>query len=365
MRELGKVTADRPEQADCEGTDIKLQKDDEALDKPKRRRTHKRGLGPDDTPAYVRAWLKDKQETSVMRSVVHALATVALILLSATGYCFGVYAIGTSSGSPALISATMVLGYLLTIVIIARQQRAMENMVHDGSHGNWYQASKRVNDGLVDTLVATPVLSSVATYWKFHREHHGAYGGHDDPCRRRFDAMGIYNIDLSTPFKIAVAVVRWLPDYNAEYYREIGSISRGIFAKFAVWHLAVFILPVAVIAFAMLDMSAITALAVGFLAWVAFWMIPFTLTLPVIRSIAEAEEHDYNRGDTEFDTTFTNSGFWHRLLFHPAGDAFHLIHHMYPKIPARVHGEVHKYLMENDPKYRSSLHRSNVLKIIK
>lgn len=325
------------------------------------RRGHKRGLGPDDTPADTRVWLKGKEETSVGRSVAYALATVAFIPLFSAAYCFGVYLVGAFSGSTGLTAIAAAIGYMLTIVAIARQQRAMENMVHDGAHGNWHRASKKINDRLVDAIVAVPVLSSVATYWKFHRDHHGAYGGHDDPCRRRFDALGIYDIDLSTPWKIAVAVLRWLPEYNAEYYREIGSIAGSLFARFVAWHLVVFILPFTGIAFVVLDVSGGSALAVGFLAWIAFWMIPFTLPLPVIRSIAEAEEHDYDRADTEFDTTFTNSGVWHRVLFHPAGDAYHLIHHMYPKIPARVHGEVHRYLMANDPKYRHSLHRTRVL----
>jgi len=30
-----------------------------------------------------------------------------------------------------------------------------------------------------------------------------------------------------------------------------------------------------------------------------------TALLPVLRSVAEAEEHDYDRAATEFDTTFT------------------------------------------------------------
>lgn len=329
------------------------------------RRGHKRGLGPDDTPVYVRAWLKEKEETCVVCSVVHAISTIAFIPLLAAAYCFGVYMVGALSDSAILIMTAAIFGYVLTIVAIARQQRAMENMVHDGSHGNWYRASKKINDQLVDALVAVPVLSSVATYWPFHRDHHGAYGGHDDPCRRRFDAMGIYNIDLSTPWKITVAVLRWLPEYNAEYYREIGSLAGSLIGKFAVWHLVVIILPVTVMAYMTLDVSAITALALGVVAWVAFWMIPFTLPLPVIRSIAEAEEHDYDHADTEFDTTYTNSGFWHRVLLHPAGDAYHLIHHMYPKIPGRIHGDVHKYLMANDPKYRHSLHRTHVLETVK
>lgn len=334
-------------------------------EKPKHRRAHKRGLKPVDTPASVRAWIKEKEKTSVARSVVHALTTIAFIPLVAAAYCLGVYAIGTLSGSFAFTTTTAVLGYMLTIMAIARQHRAMENMVHDGSHGNWHRSSKKINDWLVDALVALPVLSSVGTYWPFHRDHHGAFGGHDDPCRRRFDAMGIYDIDLSTPWKIAVAVLRWLPEYNAEYYKEIGSLAGSVFAKFAAWHLIMFIFPITLIAFTGFEMSAINAFALSFVAWVAFWMIPFTLPLPVIRSIAEAEEHDYDRADTEFDATFTNSGFWHRMLFHPAGDAYHLIHHMYPKIPAWAHGDVHKYLMANDPKYRQSLHRTRVLETVK
>lgn len=85
-------------------------------------------------------------------------------------------------------------------------------------------------------------------------------------------------------------------------------------------------------------------------------------TLPVLRSIAEAEEHDYTLGDTEFETTFTNRGVLHRWLIHPWNDEFHQIHHQFPSIAQREHRKVHVLLMSLDEAYRRSLHRTGILR---
>lgn len=322
---------------------------------------YKRGLGPDDTPDERRGWLKNMEETCVWCSALEALFTIASVPMISAVFCTAIWWLSVTHMPIWMMSVFAIIGYVVVITVIARQQRVMELMVHDASHGCWHRASKWINDLLADWLIAVPVLSSVKRYWSSHRPHHGAYGGHLDPCRKRFEAMGLGHLDLSTSWKITWAVLRWLPQYNAEYYREIGSLSFAQFGKFVLWHVAVLMAPLAVGFMVFTDMTVVEAFPVAFVFWVLFWMIPSTLSLPVIRSIAESEEHDYDRGDNEYDTTYTNRGFWHRVLFHPANDAYHLIHHMYPNIPMRVHHKVHKYLMQNDPKYRSSLHRTQIL----
>jgi len=204
-------------------------------------------------------------------------------------------------------------------------------------------------------------MSRVERYWQSHRVHHGTYGTHEDPCRRRFQEMGTSNVDLSTRWNVIRAVLRWLPQYNMTYYREIGGLSLKQWFSFCAWHSVVFIAPISIGCWAGGPAEGVSAIAVAIVVWIVFWMIPATAILPVLRSIAETEEHDYDLGETEFETTFTNTGWWHKVLIHPKNDAYHLVHHMFPNIPERVHHKVHKLLMQHDPQYRSSLHRKGVL----
>jgi fatty acid desaturase len=276
-------------------------------------------------------------------------------------YIFTVTRMIEYSENGALAFVMSAIGYALAATVIGRQQRGLELMVHDASHGAWHRSNRWLNNALANIIVAYPVLSSVEAYWASHRIHHGQYGSHIDPCRQRFAAMGLPHLDLSTRWKIAMAVVSWLPSYNAAYYKEIGSQELRQWAHFGAWHGIVFIIPAAIFFWSYLGHEPVGAGALAFLVWVFFWMLPALVFLPVIRSIAESEEHDYDRGQTEFETTYTNNGWLHRLLFHPKKDAFHLIHHMFPNIPERKHQRVHEVLMEHDKKYRAALHREQVL----
>ncbi len=91
------------------------------------------------------------------------------------------------------------------------------------------------------------------------------------------------------------------------------------------------------------------------------WVIAMFFILPIVRSIAEVSEHDYDRHDTVIGTTYNNIGFWDHILFHPAGDAWHLVHHQHPMVPWWKQGSAHRYLYENDEIYRSGMHRKALL----
>ena len=321
---------------------------------------YKRGYNTNHLPADVQAKLKELEKTRPFLNIMEAVVTLLSIPALATLYVLAVLRLA-ETGIPAPIQGVIVLfGYAATICLIARQQRGLELMVHDASHKAWNRAKPTHNNWWANLLVAYPVLSTVQAYWKSHVVHHGRYGSHLDPCRQRFQNMGLVGLDLSTSWKIMRAVLRWLPQYNREYYQEIGSLSLSMWGRWAAWHTCVFLLPQAITFLVLADYSLGVALLVSVFLWVIFWMIPATSALTVLRSIAEAEEHDYERGNTEFETTFTNDGPWH-WYFHPKNDRYHLVHHMFPAIPERVHHKVHKLLMEHDPKYKNALHRTNIL----
>lgn len=324
-------------------------------------RRYKRGYDTNHLPVWLVKWLKEQEKSNLLISMIEAVLTVATIPIIFTLYAVSVYTARKFVISDLQMAAIFIVGYCLAAVLIARQQRGLELMVHDASHKSWYSVDAKINNMLADLLVAYPVLSSVSVYWKSHRIHHGKYGSHRDPCRQRFDDMGLAELDLSTKWKITCAVIKWIYPYNLAYYEEIGSLSLTQWGAFICWHLVVMIIPSSFAAHVFLEVGIVQSIAIGFSGWLMFWMLPFTFFLPVLRSIAESEEHDYENGDTEFDTTFTNIGLIHTLLIHPKNDAFHLVHHMFPMIPERRHRRVHKMLMKHDPKYQVALQRTIIL----
>lgn len=304
-------------------------------------RRRRRGYDTNHLPEKVRQELKSLEATSLSASIMAAIGGYSVIIASVL-ITHWVWQTNPIWGA---------IAYAAAILIVARQQRVLELMVHDASHWSWQRQNRSLNDKLADAIVATPSMSTVSGYRRSHFIHHGQFAGDLDPCRKRFAEMGLGLVDLSTRWAITKAVLRWLPQYNLAYYKEIGSKSLRILASWAAWHGLVFVAPAAIL----------LGIADAAVLWMMCWLLPSLVVLPVIRSIAEAEEHDYGRGETEFEATFTNNGLLHHILWHPWNDAYHQIHHMFPNISQRHHHKVHRLLMEHDPIYRASLFRTHTL----
>lgn len=324
-------------------------------------RRYKRGYDTQHLDAELRKILKDAEACHPFARIREATLTVASIPAIAFLTVISVLTVFNLSMAPSLQIGISIFAYFLASIVIARQLRGLEIMVHDASHLTWVRSRPKLNHFLADLFVGAPVLSSVKAYWKSHRIHHGQYGSHQDPCRQRFASMGVNDIDLSTHWKIARAVIAWLPGYNAAYYREIGSQSIAQWAIFITWHSCVLVLPLATFLILGMGFTLKVGIALAIFGWVLFWVLPAMVFLPVIRSIAETEEHDYEAGGTEFETTFTNDGWLHRLLIHPKNDAYHVIHHLFPNIPEAEHHWVHDLLMKHDVKYQNALRRQKLL----
>lgn len=82
-------------------------------------------------------------------------------------------------------TAASIIPFLLIAVAIARQQRALENLVHSASHFEFSRKNKKLNDFLGNVLAAFPVANIVEDYRKGHFLHHRAYNSELDPCKKR------------------------------------------------------------------------------------------------------------------------------------------------------------------------------------
>lgn len=242
---------------------------------------------------------------------------------------------------------------LVAMFAIARQMRALECLVHEGSHYNWIRRNKRLNDRLVNLLAGWPLLNDVAEYREGHLLHHNHFGSPRDTDLERHAELESHALDRTTWSGFLRGVAVRMPRYWTGWFKAIGTNPR-VLAKAVCWHAVV-----------------VTGLAVGVDAvwpvvttWAVFWAATFALVLPVLRMIGELSEHVYGEhalspgvtaaGDAEagrtlFDATVTNMGPIHRLLFHPFGDGYHLLHHLYPSVPGCWLGRLHRELMAADP----------------
>ena len=228
--------------------------------------------------------------------------------------------------------------------------RGLENIVHFGSHNNFYQ-DRSTNDLLTNVLAAWPMLQDVEQYRKFHALHHGDYGSHHDPCKERFEKIGAIGIEINSNTQLIRAIILWMPTYVREFYREVKSSHEQVLI-FLFWHTSILCL-----------MGIVVSLQFAVFAG-AFWLIAMFGSLPFLRSIAEFSEHDYERGTTVRDTTFNNLGLLDHVLLDPAGDAWHALHHLHPTVPWWKQGAAHRYLMRHDAAYRVAEHRDSLIQDI-
>lgn len=235
----------------------------------------------------------------------------------------------------------------ISVLFCTRQMRGLENIVHFGSHNN-FSKNKQINDLLTNILAAWPMLQDVKSYRVFHATHHGKYASQKDPCRIRLENIGANTHQIENNRQLLFVVLKWMPQYEREFYREIKSNGKQL-SIFLLWHTSVGVV-----------ISLLTSWQLA-LSIIFCWALIMFLTLPFLRSIAELSEHDYELGNEVSETTFNNLGLLDHLFIHPAGDAWHSLHHLHPTVSWWKQKQAHKFLMQYDSAYKKVINRDAII----
>ncbi|MGW8380134.1 fatty acid desaturase [Streptomyces sp. ODS28] len=297
-------------------------------------------------PAALKDALARAHTTRLARTAGQALfdfLSVPALLLAATSH-------PVRQAGPAALAAAC----LVALVLAARQLRGLENLVHEGSHFNWSRRHRTWNDVLTTVLAAAPTGARIADYRESHLAHHGKFGTAEDPDRLRYEELALEDMDRSGGVSGAAAFAR-------EVLRRFGRYQRGWLATLGSAPIAA-ALPFAWAAVAVALPAWLLGGAAHAVAASALWLAAHLVGLPVVRFVAESSEHVYREADTVFGATVSNLGRVQRLLFHPHGDGFHTVHHLWPGIPHHQLARVHRLLLEHDPAYAAGLrYRTRVL----
>jgi fatty acid desaturase len=194
-----------------------------------------------------------------------------------------------------------------------------------------------VNDRVADALAAWPVLSEVHRYAETHIPHHINLGSDGDTDLLRWRELRIELLDRTRRSLYLIGIAQRLARYVPGWWKAIG-VRRATVARFCAWHGAW-----------LSGLALWTSPREAGAVWLLGWFVPLTLVLPVLRFIGEIEEHSYSDSMTVFTSTYTNIGFWQRLVFHPHNDAFHTVHHLFPSVPFFRVRRLHRHLVEREP----------------
>jgi fatty acid desaturase len=308
------------------------------------------GLRASSPPAYRRGYVPPSDAKRLVQRR-HKTMLHRTMLTAVSDHVVSLAAVAGALLSYRHLSPPLALfAHASALLVIARCQRGLENLVHEASHYNWTRRRK-LNDVLADGLAALPVACRVASYRAGHLVHHRRFGTADDPDLRRYTALVLEELDRTTLRRLARSVAVRLPAYSHTWWQSVGT-SRHTAVRTLTWHVCCLVLP------------AWTAfgLETSIFVW-STWMVAFCLVLPVLRLIAESNEHVYSDARTVFDATLTNLGIVNRMLLHPHNDGFHTLHHLWPGVPHHQLPKLHAALMALDPDgYGSRLrHRTTLL----
>lgn len=229
------------------------------------------------------------------------------------------------------------LGLAVLMFFIGTRLRGFNNIVHECSHFTFTR--RREDNVLFGSLCASLVLGSFADYRYEHMTHHAHLGDYE----KDLDLQGIRNFRLEdplTPKTILRHALTPLFGLHLPYYLNVNLSGRDG----EPYRVMKFGLIAAAIVFLVLD-----PLAALLLVWV-----PFVWVYPAINFWTDCVDHGgiVGTGDElEASRNFVLPKQLRAILF-PRNDCYHLVHHLFPQVPAHHLDACHKQLLAH-PDYRA------------
>jgi fatty acid desaturase len=236
-------------------------------------------------------------------------------------------------------SAYVGVGLVVLMLFIGTRLRGFNNIVHECCHFTFCE--RREDNVLLGSICAALILGSFRDYRDEHMTHHAHVGDyeHDRDLQR---IRGLRLEDSLTASTIVRHVFTILSGRYLPYYLSVNLSSRDGRAFLAVK------LGLMGLAFLFLVLDPVPAVL---LVW-----LPYVWVFTAINYVTDCVDHGGLIGaEDELDSSrnLPLPGFL-RVLFFPRNDCYHLVHHLFPQVPARHLGACHHRLLSH-PEYRARM----------
>lgn len=251
---------------------------------------------------------------------------------------------------------TMGLAWLVGGILIATRQHALLVLMHEGAHRT-VSSDRALNDILADLLCGAPLLVGMRSYRRDHLAHHQHLNTGSDPdwCRKTDDqqqrGQWLFPVTQSP-----LLVLAKLYGYSVTYLlRSLIANQAGTETK-SVQHQpsdkTLSYLRYALYA------SVATALTLtgSWASFIAYWLAPMLLVLPLIMRLRSIAEHFALRHDHPLTQSRTvRAGLMERALIAPHHIGLHIDHHLLASVPFYNLPALHRLLLDC-PYYANSAH---------
>lgn len=212
----------------------------------------------------------------------------------------------------------------MSLLIIGSRQRAVSNLTHDASHVNLF-SNRGLNDFIANVFCALPMFETVSSYRESHSKHHRFLGNLDkDPDSASHLSYG-YNDSKPWEGNGLKNYSRLILNFKSLKSSFLGSLTN--LKAIDLVHVIAYWTFLAVCLITILGVNNSTLI---FLVWFTSKITSYH----IIRIVAEFLDHSGLKNDSiiNFSRNLPHKGLI-RFIFHPNCDTFHIIHHLYPKIP--------------------------------
>ena len=221
----------------------------------------------------------------------------------------------------------------LLMLFVATRLRGLNNIIHECSHATF--ASDRAANTLIGKVCAALLFNSFKAYRDEHLSHHAHLGDYEQDM----DLHGIRKLGLHDPLTFGVVARHIFTPLCLRHLRYYLGLNCGAEdgRLFQAMKLALMagILLVAAVA----PMTAIFML-----------IVPFVFVFTALNYWADCMDHA-GLVPTEDDlegSRNTLAPHVIRWLFFPRNDCFHLVHHLFPHVPARHLEATHGALLADE-----------------
>ncbi len=233
------------------------------------------------------------------------------------------------------LSWMSVLLMVLTALFIGTRLRGINNIVHECSHSSF--SEHRGDNVLIGKTCSAILTGCFRTYKDDHLSHHAHLGNYEHD--HEFAAIEKFRLhEPLTPRSVLRHFITPLTGQHLKMYSGVNLSGRDGNFFFGV-KLA---LLVAIVAFAIVN--PLTA--------IFFVLLPLFYIFPTLNFWTDCLDHAGICGAEDGLDASRNviAPAPVRLLFFPRNDCYHLVHHLFPQVPARHLKVAHDELC-NDPEY--------------